>query len=288
MDFGLELQPPRSEWFEYNVKNLDSLQKYFSTLWICDHFQFAGEMPWFEGWTSLTYLAAKFPQFKFGNLVLSASYRNPAMLAKMATTFQYLSGGRLILGIGAGWQKEEYEAYGFDFPPTYRERIDRLGEAVQIIKAMWAHSPASFEGKYYHIKEAYCEPMPEEKIPLLIGVGGNASALGVVAKFADMYNEAGRIHIMKPISEKLANICSKTGRDVHEIKLTCVVSPSFPEDPKDFKQNSSNTLLGPNVDSVIQELKELANIGVSHIQVRCLDKNSLMTFCEKIIPAFQD
>src|SRR5579859_1833146 len=121
MDFGLELQPPRSEWFEYNVKNLDSLQKYFSTLWICDHFQFAGEMPWFEGWTSLTYLAAKFPQFKFGNLVLSASYRNPAMLAKMATTFQYLSGGRLILGIGAGWQKEEYEAYGFDFPPTYRE-----------------------------------------------------------------------------------------------------------------------------------------------------------------------
>ena len=241
-------------------------------------------MPWYEGWTSLTFLAAKFPRFKFGNLVLSASYRNPAMLAKMASTFQYLSGGRLILGIGAGWQKEEYEAYDFFFPPTYRERIDRLEEAVQIIKAMWTSSPATFHGKYYNIKDAYCEPRPKDNIPLLIGVGGNDRALKVVARFADMYNEAGRIHIMKPISERLAKACSEIGRDPREIKLTCIVTPHFPEDPKDFKQNESNTILGPDVDSVIKELHQLSQIGVSHIQVRCRDKNSLMVFCEQVIP----
>jgi alkanesulfonate monooxygenase SsuD/methylene tetrahydromethanopterin reductase-like flavin-dependent oxidoreductase (luciferase family) len=284
IDFGLELLPPDSKWFEHNLKNLKSLEKYFSTLWICDHFQYGGSMPWYEGWTSLTYLAAKYPQFKFGNLVLSASYRNPAMLAKMASTFQYLSGGRLILGIGAGWQKEEYEAYGFDFP-SYHERIDRLEEAVQIIKFMWTNSPASFRGKYYHIKDAYCDPKPKEKIPLLIAVGGNSRALGVVARFADMYNEAGRIYIMKPLVEKLARACSEIGRDAREIKLTCILSPLLPEDPKDFKKDPSNTILGPNVEEVIQELKELANIGVSHFQVRCLDSTSLKRFCEEIIPA---
>lgn len=287
MDFGLELQPPDSQWFEYNLKNLDSLQKYFTTIWICDHFQFAKEMPWFEGWTSLSYLAAKFPQFKFGNLVLSASYRNPAMVAKMASTFQYLSGGRLILGIGAGWEKEEYEAYGFIFPDTYKERIERLAEACQIIKSMWNSSPASFKGKYYRIKDAYCEPRPVQKIPLLIGVGGNEHALRVVANYADMYNEAARLHIMKPISEKLAVLCSEIGRDVKEIKLTCVASPLFPDDPADFHQDSSNTLLGPDVEAVIQELRELEKIGVSHVQVRCLDKSSLLKFCEKVIPEFR-
>jgi hypothetical protein len=99
-----------------------------------------------------------------------------------------------------------------------------------------------------------------------------------------MYNETARIHVMKPIAERLATICSEIGRDFHEIKLTGIVSPKFPEDPKDFKQDSSNTLLGPDVGSAIEELNELEKIGVSHLQIRCLDKNSLMTFCEKVIP----
>jgi alkanesulfonate monooxygenase SsuD/methylene tetrahydromethanopterin reductase-like flavin-dependent oxidoreductase (luciferase family) len=291
IDFGLELLPSQSEWFERNVANLDSLQKYFSTLWISDHFQWFGNRPWYEGWTSLTYLAGRFPQFKLGNLVLSAGYRNPALLARMASTFQYLTGGRLILGIGAGWYKEEYEAYGYEFPPTYAERLERLAEAAEILKSMWNNSPATFEGKYYRIKDAYCEPKPKDKIPLLIGVGGNLRAMRVVAKYADMHNEMARVHVMKRVHENLVKACSEIGRDLHEIQLTSVAVPYLTKDLSNFKQKQEehhNQLLGPDVDSVIKEMQQLVDMGVSHFQVRCLDSDSVAAFCEKVIPSFRD
>lgn len=191
-------------------------------------------MPWFEGWTSLSYLAAKYPNLKFGNLVLSAGYRNPAQLAKMAATLQYLSGGRLILGLGAGWQKEEYAAYGYDFP-SYKERVERLKETIEIIRLMWK-SPATYQGKYNQIRNVYCEPKPTEKIPILVGADGRA-ALRVVAKLADAWNESGRLDIFRPAYEKLHQACVETGRDISEITLTCIVHPSFPENPSDFKTN---------------------------------------------------
>ena len=291
LDFGLELLPPQSEWFERNLGNLELLRKYFSTLWVCDHFQWDGSAPWYEGWTTLSYLAGKFPTFEFGNLVLCVSYRNPALVARMASTFQYLTGGKLILGLGAGWYKEEYDSYGYEFPRTYGERLDRLGKACQIIKTMWSESPASFQGKYYHIKDAYCEPKPKDRIPLLIGVGNNYRALRVVAKYADMYNDAARVNVIRPARERLDSICSEMGRDPKEIKITCLATPKFTSDANDFKaqqEKSGNSLLGPDVDSVVQELRQLADLGVMHIQVRCTDEKSLSTFCEEVIPSFRD
>lgn len=265
------------------------MERYFSTLWVCDHFQWFGSVPWYEGWTALSYLAGKHPRFKFGNLVMSVGYRNPSMVARMASTFQHLTDGRLILGIGAGWYKEEYEAYGYRFPP-YVERVERLGEACEIIRSMWSSSPASFEGKYFRVKGAYCEPKPKEKIPLLVAVGGNLRALRVVAKFADMYNEMGRVHVMKPACEKLAQACSEIGRDMHEIKVTCVAVPRFTDDANEFRQlqeKHNNELLGPDVESAVQEIRQLAGIGVSHMQLRCTDVKSFTKFCEEVIPQFR-
>jgi alkanesulfonate monooxygenase SsuD/methylene tetrahydromethanopterin reductase-like flavin-dependent oxidoreductase (luciferase family) len=285
-DFGLELLSPYKGWelFDFNISRLNEWRDYFSTLWICDHFQYAGNNPWFEGSTTLAFLAAKFPEYKLGNLVLCAGYRNPAVVAKMASTLQYLTGGRFILGIGAGWQKEEYEAYGYEFP-DYSERVARLQEAVQIMKLLWNDSPATFEGKYYRIRNAYCEPRPKDKIPILIGADGKR-ALAVVAKYADMWNESGGMEVFKPAYEKLARACFEAGRDLREIKLTCLVTPHFPEDPRAFKQNESKTLLGPNPEDVIAELRELVDLGVSHFQVRCYDRRSVEIFTKKVIPSF--
>ena len=152
----------------------------FNTLWLDDHFH-KNQAPVLETWTTLTYWAAQYPQFKFGTSVLSQSYRNPALLAKMAATFQLLFGDRLILGIGAGWKKDEYEAFNYPFP-TPRIRIEQLEDTAQILKAMWAESPASFEGKHYKITNAFSDPLPNPPPALLIGGGGEKYTLRVVAK----------------------------------------------------------------------------------------------------------
>src|SRR5205085_11949001 len=112
--------------------------------------------------------AARHPELRFGHTVTCQSFRNPALLAKMAATLQFLTGGRFILGIGAGWYEAEYRAYGYDFPPP-GVRLAQLDETVQIIKAMWRDKPATFHGQYYQIEGAYCEPPPEPRPPLMIG-----------------------------------------------------------------------------------------------------------------------
>jgi len=120
---------------------------HFDSAWIIDHLQF-GDDDLLEGFTALSYVAALHPQLTFGHSVLCQSFRNPALLAKMGATLHFLSNGRFILGLGAGWHAEEYRAYGYDFPPP-RVRVEQLEEALQIIKAMWTEEQASFAGRYY-------------------------------------------------------------------------------------------------------------------------------------------
>src|SRR5215212_2482886 len=155
VEFGLQLSgfPPQAEddgdVLTFYRRMVDALSPEFTTLWVSDHMQF-GEDPVMESWTRLTYLAALFPHLKIGHLVLGQGYRNPALLAKMAATLQQLSGGRFILGLGAGWHEEEYRAYGYGFPSP-GTRVAQLDEAIQIIRALWTQSPATFHGKHYSI-----------------------------------------------------------------------------------------------------------------------------------------
>ncbi|MFI5422022.1 MAG: LLM class flavin-dependent oxidoreductase [Nitrososphaerales archaeon] len=287
-DFGLELLPPAGlPVFENNLRMLPSFTKYFSTIWICDHFQFGGGKPWFEGWTTLSYLAAKFPEYKYGNLVIGSGYRNPALLAKMAATLVNLSGKAdiLTLGLGAGWDRDEYVAYGYDFPP-YSERVERLREVIEIVRKLWDESPASYQGKFYRIKNAYVEPRPKQRIPILVGGSGKA-VLRVVARYADAWNEAGKVGIFKPSLQRLQTACDEMGRNINEIKMTCIVRPSIPEDPGDFRQDSLNRLIGPKIDDIITELHSLADLGVSHFQVRVSDPRTLAVFCEEVISDFK-
>src|SRR5512145_1382808 len=119
---------------------------HFDLAWFIDHLNAD-----VEGFTALTYMAALHPQLRFGHTVLCQSFRNPALVAKMGATLHFLSGGRFILGMGAGWDEQEYHAYGYDFPPA-GVRVAQLEEALQIIKALWTEERATFEGKHYQVR----------------------------------------------------------------------------------------------------------------------------------------
>jgi len=167
---------------------LPAVSRVFDSLWVYDHLFGLDDPadPWLEGWTTLTWLAARYPGMRVGTVVLGTGYRNPALLAKMAATLQALSGGRLVLGLGAGWRAEEHRAYGFAFPDG-RARREALDEAVTIIRHMWTEPAPSFTGRQVHIAAAYCEPRPDPPPPILIGSFGTR-ILDVVARQADWWD----------------------------------------------------------------------------------------------------
>src|SRR5688572_24093423 len=167
---------PVGSWLPAVHQNLDTLAGQFDTVWLSDHFvPGAGwkspDTDTLECWTTTAALSLRHPSYRFGQIVLGNSYRHPPLLAKMAATLQVLTGGRLILGIGAGWMESEYRAYGYPFPSP-GDRVRRLDEAVQIMRRMWTSSPSSFSGRYYSIEDAYCNPTPDPHPPLLLGAHG--------------------------------------------------------------------------------------------------------------------
>jgi len=196
---------------------LDRTAGPFDSLWFPDHVQYGGHKV-AEGWTLLAYALARYPDKLCGHEVLCNSFRNPAHLAKMVATAQALSGGRVILGIGAGWNEEEYLAYGWPFPPA-RVRIAQLAEAIELIRAMWTGAPASYQGRYYRLANAYCEPRPDPIPPIMVGGAGEKYLLRVVAEHADWWNysftdQESYAHKQ----EVLGNHCQEAGRDYDEIE----------------------------------------------------------------------
>src|SRR6202165_922001 len=167
----------------------------FDSIWLYDHFHTVPtptQEVTFECWTSTAALARDTKRVRIGQMVTCNNYRNPALLAKMASTVDTLAHGRLDFGIGAGWYEEEHVAYGYQFPGT-RERLERLREAVQVILAMWTQQEANFEGTYYSVKGAINQPKGVQKphIPLLIGGGGEKVTLKLVAQSANACNIGG-------------------------------------------------------------------------------------------------
>src|SRR5690242_10001101 len=199
----------------------------FHSIWLYDHFHTVPvptQEITFECWTSTAALARDTKRVRIGQLVTCNSYRNPALLAKIASTVDALSGGRLDFGIGAGWYEEEYRAYGYPYPST-RERLERLHEAIQIILAMWTQDEANFEGKYYSVRGAINQPKGVQKphIPLLIGGGGEKVTLRLVAQYADACNVGGGIANIRHKLAVLKQHCEEIGRDYNTIRRTTLV-----------------------------------------------------------------
>jgi F420-dependent oxidoreductase-like protein len=215
----------------------------FDSFWVMDHFhqiQFVGrpEEPMLEGWTVISMLAAITTKIKLGTLVTGVIYRYPSVLAKVAATLDVLSKGRLFMGIGAGWNEQESLAYGISFPSN-QERMLRLEEALQVIRKMWTEEPyASFNGKYYQIRDVYCNPKPIQKPspPILVGGSGERKTLRIVAKYADACNLFGSPETVRRKLDILKEHCKSVGRDYDSIlkaKLGAVVI----DDSNDMAKN---------------------------------------------------
>jgi len=193
----------------------------FESIWLFDHFHtyFKPVLETtFECWTSTAALARDTKTIRLGQMVTCNSYRNPALMAKMASTVDVLSHGRLDFGIGAGWYEHEYLAYGYEYPPTPGERLRRLDEALQVISAMWTEPYASFTGNHYKISGAINEPKGVQKPhpPIWIGGSGEKVTLKLAAKYGDATNFGGHLDDLSWYRHKLDVIrahCEDLGRD---------------------------------------------------------------------------
>ena len=172
-----------------------------------------------ESWSTLSALAALIPRIRLGTIVLGNGYRHPAVVAKMAAQVDIISHGRLLLGLGAGWQENEHAAYGIPFYTT-RERLERLDEACQIIRNLWTQSRSNFEGRYYRLSDAPLNPKPVQQPhpELMIGGGGERVTLRIVARHADHWNVWGGPDVLARKNAILEEHCAKIGRDTKTIK----------------------------------------------------------------------
>lgn len=226
--FGIQTSLNNVEWREIEDmwKFLDR-ETGFHSAWTFDHFVPPGpgqdvNANCFEGWAALAALAAVTSRLRVGCLVTGVTYREPAVLAKMAATVDHLSNGRLEFGIGAAWHEPEHRMYGIPFPPV-KERQDRLEEAVQLIRALFdAEGPVSFAGKHYRLRDAVFVPRTVQRPhpPIMVGGGGEQRTLRAVARHGDVMNVSGTPAMVARKIEVLERHCREAGRDPREIDRT--------------------------------------------------------------------
>lgn len=291
----------------------------YSSLWFNDHFYTypffypipKSNEPYFECWTTLTSIACITKKMRIGTLCLSTPYRHPSLVAKMSSCLDVISGGRLELGLGAGWFGGESIAYGIPFEKPAK-RVGMLRESIQIIKKMWAQeedgvskSPPSFDGDYFSITKAYNYPKPIQKPhpPLWVGATGEKRMLRVVAEFADGWN------IQTPITPKeyrskldcLKQHCKQVGRSVESIRRSIWAGALVAKDHKqlsktleNFKPPNTTTekYLGSRIagtpEECVERIKEFEKLGVESIILYFLvdELESMKLFAEEVISRF--
>jgi len=199
-------------------------------IWIADHFMPSGGPPGatLEAWTVLTALAIAVPRLRLGPLVLGNTYRHPAVLANMAATLDQTSGGRLVLGLGAGWQQNEHDAYGIDLPPV-PERLARFEEACEVVKRLLTQPTTTFTGRFYELRDAPLDPKPvQDPLPFLVGGGGEKVTLRIAARWADEWNTWGPPDVLAHKNAVLDRHCEAQDRDPATIRRSAqaIVRPA--------------------------------------------------------------
>src|SRR6266568_2553209 len=263
----------------------------YDSIWLFDHFHTVPnptQEVTFECWMSTAALARDTKRVRIGQMVTCNGYRNPALLAKMASTVDVMSHGRLDFGIGAGWFQHEYLAYGYNYPDA-PERLRYLHEAVQVILAMWTQDEAVFEGKYYQVRGAINQPKGVLKphIPLLIGGGGEKVTLKLVAQYADACNVGGDIATIKHKLAVLRQHCDEVGRDYNSIKRTilidnCAIAETeeaalaklTPNQRTNLDEMRKTSLIGTPA-MIRQRLAEYEEVGIQEIVIRFVDATRL-------------
>lgn len=255
--FGVTLPQIKRSWQEASAaaREFDALG--FDSVWVCDHMYGVPlpTLPILEGWTLLSAIAAITERVKLGTLVTPPFFRNPAVLAKQIATLDQISNGRVIAGLGAGWFPPEFEETGCDFP-NIRERLRALEEMVEILKRMWTEEKATFEGKYFSIHDALCEPKPEKPPEILIGGGGEKVLMGIAAKHADTWNNMA-VHqaVLSTKIEALRRRCEELGRDPDSIEISQQCTVVIAEDEASAKAalEKAKKVYGGHMGSAIEK-----------------------------------
>jgi F420-dependent oxidoreductase-like protein len=241
-------------------------------IWYADHFMpNDGNLstPWNESWTALSALAAAVPRLRLGPLVAGNTYRHPAVLAKMAATLDQISGGRAVLGLGAGWQENEHRAYGIEFS-TVRGRLERLEEACQVVKALFGSERASFSGRYYQLADAPLEPKPvQQPLPLLVGGGGEKVTLRIAARYADEWNYWGDPATIRHKMAVLDRHCETHERDPRTIRRSAQALLYLSDDPAFLAKVRGRPGVFPMMSGNVEEIRgvvgEYAAAGVDEL-----------------------
>ncbi|GAA1609377.1 LLM class F420-dependent oxidoreductase [Kribbella sancticallisti] len=273
----------------------------YEAVWLPDHFQTVppSQAYLFESWSLLAAMAGYTDRIRIGQLVSGNGYRNPALQAKIASTVDVLSQGRLTFGIGAGWYERDYEAFGYEFLPA-PERLRQLREAVQVIQSLWTNDVTDFDGKYYRLVQAVNQPrgVQQPRIPLMLAGGGEKVTLKLAAEYADLCN----VMVSPAEAERKFSVlrahCEKAGRPYDEITRTvtthCLITETDEEVqaalnpgmglfyPGDFE----SYLLYGTVDTVRERIAAYEAAGVQELIVgfhQVMDPEAIRRFAKEFL-----
>ncbi|MCU1680154.1 MAG: class F420-dependent oxidoreductase [Amycolatopsis sp.] len=278
----------------------------YDALWVADHFHIFPGMDntnIFESWTTLTALSQRTERVKLGHMVSCAAFRHPPLVAKMGATLDVLSGGRFIWGVGAGWQEEEFRAYGYEFRAP-KDRIQVLRETVEIVKLMWHEDDAVYKGQFFELDGARCDPKPLQKPhpQILIGAWGERYGSRLVAEHADRCNFPGDD---ETVATKLALIrdrCREIRRDESEMMMSWTGDTYLRETEEEIISDGVRALRPISMETwratgligtpeqVCERIQGLVDLGVTGFTLSFFDLpdlQSLELFATKVIPEFR-
>jgi alkanesulfonate monooxygenase SsuD/methylene tetrahydromethanopterin reductase-like flavin-dependent oxidoreductase (luciferase family) len=284
MRFGAAFWIQRTGWPELRDAALAAERSGFDDLWLDDHL-LSDEGDWrddkLEGWTALAALAALTTRPRLGLLVAANTFRNPGLTAKLATTLDHISGGRAILGLGAGWFEREHEAFGLDFGASVGERLDWLAEALPLIRRLLDGEMVSHRGRRYALAEAVCRPKPiQDRVPILVGGSGRTKTLPLVARHADIANTYGTPELFAAFNAALDDACHGVGRDPATLERSAYLNCCIRDDAADAERlwtatrerhrpslgEDRSDLVG-TVDRVAATLRAFSAAGVQRVML---------------------
>ncbi len=300
------IEGARAKWDKAVEVALLAEELGYDSIWLYDHFHNVprpAHEAVFECWTVVTAISQLTSRIRLGQMVGCNSYRNPALLAKITSTVDVVSGGRLDWGIGAGWYENEYRAYGYDFPQP-KDRIGMLQESVEIVRSMWTEDETTYRGKYYELLRANCDPKPLQSPhpPIWIGGGGEQLTLRVVAKHADRSNFGGNPAEWARKRDVLRAHCVAVKRDEAEIvktwspelfireteaEITAAGTKSLWNEP--FESWREGNLVG-TPEQVAEKIESYIALGCGGFVPWCSDypsTESLELLATKVIPEFR-
>lgn len=277
----------------------------YHSIWVYDHFHNVprpAHEAVFECWTTMAAISQRTSRIRLGQMVGCNGYREPALLAKITSTIDVISGGRLEWGIGAGWYENEFRGYGYQFPKP-KDRIGMLKESVEIVKSMWTNTETSYDGDYYKLVRANCDPKPLQKPnpPIWIGGGGEQLTLRVVAEHADCSNFGGKPEEWARKREILKGHCAAVGRDEGEIRKTWSPEVFIRSTEKEVAARTTGGLWGEPVDSwrdgnlvgtpeqVAEKIAKYVSIGCTGFVPWCADypdTESMELLATEVMPQF--